>query len=182
MGIEKSKATAEYIARKTEEALAAKSAGEQSGQNDEMFGGIDLSQIRSKAAAGAEEDDNMMPFMAAEMIEDEMDEEMMKEADPVSFLPLWEQALVEVKATTWPTPLAALKKVILVTILVIVTVSGGERFEDYVVDGFTNTLHILPTKEQVENAKPPPGSEDFYDNLAGFDESPQQSGGFRSVF
>lgn len=185
LGIEKSQATADYIKRRNEEALAAANAAEKNRSND-MFGGIDMSKIRTEAAPRSTEDDeDMLPFMASDLIDEEMDDEMKREADPVSFLPIWEQALVEIKETTWPSPLAALKRVVVVTIVIIVTSYGFDFLTNTYLDFFTNTLHILPTQEMIDNAKPPPGAEEFYDNLADFAEESQramETSGVRSVF
>lgn len=82
-------------------------------------------------------------------VEDLISPEDAAEADPVGQLPLIEQAITELKATKFPTPMAALREVGVVIILVAIT--GGLIISwDYLIRLlYTDILHFIPTPEDM---------------------------------
>ena len=114
LGLEKSKVSAEYIQRKQQEAMAAGSA-RAAAESSDIFGGIDLSQIRSEATPRSSSDsiwaydEGEVPGMFYEP-EDDLSEEEQAESDPIGQKPIPEQVVHELQNTKWPSPWSADRK------------------------------------------------------------------------
>jgi len=148
LGMEKSKVSADYIAKKQDAAL---NAGPPGGQTDaDSFGGLDLSQISDTKLKNSGSDWNdEMPSMfydaGAELTKDEQEE-----ADPLMLKNFVDQALYEISQAKWPTPPAALREVGLMVIVIAfstVLIVGWDRL---LRDIYTN-IGFIPSKEDLVN-------------------------------
>ena len=160
MGIEKSKVSADYIAKRQHEAMSAgsaKAAAEAAG-GDTMFGGLDLSQISttrvpSKAATKNGlwlDKEDEMPSMFYDP-EDELSMEERAEVDPIGQKSFVEQGLNELQNAKWPTPMAALREVALMIVIIALTgalIIGWDRVIRIL---YTDILHFIPSKEDLAN-------------------------------
>lgn len=147
LGIEKSKVSEEFIAQRE---AAARAAGSARAKNEasESFGGLDLSQIRTTPDATTVDDD--LPSMFFEP-EEQLSKEERAEADPVSELNVWQQALDELKQTKWPKPFAAFREVIVVLLIVAATCYMILSWDQFLRHVYTDWLHFIPTKEELAN-------------------------------
>lgn len=147
LGIEKSQVTAEYVERRAAEARKAGSAAAAAESND-TFGGLDLSQIRQTQKVNPYAPDENLPSMFYEVDEMLTDEEKAM-TDPVSLLPYIEQAKIELKATKFPTPWAALRGVVVVIVTVVFTTFLVVGWDNLVRQLYTDILHFIPTPEEL---------------------------------
>jgi len=148
MGIEKSQVSAEYIKQKEE---AAQMAGPPGAQKDpESFGGLDLSQISDTKMKNSNSDWNdEMPTMFYDP-EAELSKEEQEEADPLMLKNPIEQAMYEVSQSRWPTPLAAIREVGIMFIVIAVftgVIVGWDRF----LREFYTDVGFIPSKEDLAN-------------------------------
>jgi len=171
LGIERSAISVDAIKAAQERAKAAVENGKAGGSQ------LDLSQISLEAPRG---DDEGVPAMFFEP-EAEMTEEEMAEADPDGQLSFPEQVLKEIRAATWPTPLAALKEVFVLIAVATSTCFLILRWDNFLRDTYTE-LGFIPRPEDImkgsENMVLPDGwtngmSEDDYMNFR--DESGKES-------
>lgn len=146
MGIEKSQASALYIAEKE---AAARLAGPPGAQKDpDSFGGLDLSQISDTKMKNSASDWNEdMPTMLYDP-EDEMTKEEKEEADPLMLKNPLEQALYEISQTTWPAPGSALREVVVVLIVIAFTTAIIVSWDRFLKDFYTN-IGFIPSKEDL---------------------------------
>mmetsp|Transcript_118688 Transcript_118688/g.332387 ORF Transcript_118688/g.332387 Transcript_118688/m.332387 type:complete len:303 (-) Transcript_118688:182-1090(-) len=144
LGIEESKLSKDAI--KAAEARAQQAAlnrGEGGGQLGQM---LDLTQISNTAPRGNKDDEDMLSFF--DEPEDEMSEEEMKEADPTGQLSLQEWALYELKETSWPTPLAALKEVLVLVSVIAFTATLIVQWDSFLRTMYTD-LGMIPRPEDI---------------------------------
>ena len=145
LGIEKSQATADYIARKREEAL---NAGPRAAA-EESFGGLDLSKISSTASDSKSSSkwDETMPTMFYDP-EDEMTLEEREEADPLMKENPLEQARYELSQGVWPSLGSALLQVIFMIIAVVLSTFAVTAWDELLRQFYTN-IGFIPTKEAI---------------------------------
>jgi len=149
MNIEKSQETADYIAQKEEEARLAGPPGAQ--QDSNSFGGLDLSQISdTKMKNTASEWNEEMPSVLFDPA-DEMTEEEREEADPLMVKGPVDQATYEIQQTNWPTPLAALREVVIMLSVIAFTAVFIVGLDNLLKDFYTNTAGFIPSKESLAN-------------------------------
>lgn len=147
LGIEKSKVTADYIASREK---AAMEGGPPGGQQDtNMFGGLDLSQISQVKEAARSDWDESMPTMFYDP-EAELSREEQEEADPTMLKNPIEQAWTELSESKWPDPLAALREVA-VMFLVIGLSCFIVTSWDTVLRNLYTGFGFIPTKEDIAN-------------------------------
>jgi hypothetical protein len=153
MGLEKSKVSADYIAQRQQEAIAmgAKAATE----SETTFGGLDLSKISTEKApsiagtkGGLWATEEEMPSMFYDP-EDELSPEERAEVDPVSQKGLVEQGLNELQNAKWPSPMAALREVVLMIVIIAVTGAMIIGWDKLIRHVYTDVLHFIPTKEDL---------------------------------
>jgi len=155
LGLEKSKVSAEYVQRKQQEAMAAGSA-RAAAESSDIFGGIDLSQIRSEATPRASsnsvwaDEEGEVPSMFYEP-EDDLSEEEQAEADPIGQKSIPEQVVAELKDAKWPSPWSALREVAVMVIVVAVTTTLIIGWDKVLREFYTDTLHFIPSKEDMAN-------------------------------
>lgn len=158
LGIEKSKVSAEYIKKKQQQAEAAGGARAAAEQNsDMMFGGLDLSQIRTEAPPPPRSSSS--PFADAEgevpaifyEPEDELTEEERLEADPIGTKSILEQYLYEFKETKWPDPFSALREVGNMLLVAAATAALIIGWDFVVREFYTDILNFIPSKEDMAN-------------------------------
>jgi preprotein translocase subunit SecE len=136
LGIEKSAIEAENTKEAEERAKSAIA-------NRGSF--LDLSQISSDGPS-TEQDGKPSMFYDPES---EMTPEDIVEADPTGQLPLPEQVNIELAGATWPTFPAAVKEVFLLIAVVIFTGGLIIGWDNVLREFYTNTLGIIPTKEEI---------------------------------
>lgn len=105
---------------------------------------LDLSQISQTAPRG--KDDDMPSFLYEP--EEEMTEEEMKEADPDGQLSIPDWAVKELSATTWPTPLAALKEVIVLVTTIALTAAIIIGWDNVLRNTYTE-IGFIPRPEDI---------------------------------
>ena len=178
LGIEESKMSQEAVQAAQERAKAVL-ANQGSGQM------LDLSQITQTAPRG--KDDDLPAFLYDP--EDEMTEEEMKEADPDGQLSIPQWAAKELSATSWPTPFAALKEVIVLVATIALTAAIIIGWDNVLRTAYTD-FGFIPKPEDImqgaENLVLPQGwtdgmSEDdfmkFQDEVGKVASSPAISSG-----
>ena len=123
-----------------------------------MFGGLDLSQISttkvpSKAATKnglwSDEEDEM-PSMFYDP-EDELSVEERAEVDPVGQKSFVEQGLNELQNAKWPSPMAALREVALMIVIIAITGALIIGWDKVIRILYTDILHFIPSKEDLAN-------------------------------
>jgi preprotein translocase subunit SecE len=127
MGLEKSKLSKQLI----EDANQRAKAGEQ-------VQGLDLSKIRGQIP----ED---MPSMLYDP-EDEMTDEEKKEVDPVGQLSLFKQAQNELQNAKWPQPLAAMREVVVMFVVVAATGALIIFWDKFLREIYTN-IGFIPSSD-----------------------------------
>mmetsp|Transcript_118237 Transcript_118237/g.339197 ORF Transcript_118237/g.339197 Transcript_118237/m.339197 type:complete len:291 (-) Transcript_118237:268-1140(-) len=137
LGIEESKMSQEAIQAAQERAKAGM-ANQGAGQM------LDLSQITQTAPRG--KDDDLPSFLYEP--EDEMTEEEMKEADPDGQLSIPQWAAKELSATSWPTPLAALKEVIVLVATIALTAGIIIGWDNVLRNAYTE-VGFIPRPEDI---------------------------------
>lgn len=160
MGIEKSKVSADYIAQRQQEAMSAGSAkaADEATSGDSMFGGLDLSQISttkvpSKAATKNGlwlDNEEEMPSMFYDP-EDELSMEERAEVDPVGQKSFVEQGLNELQNAKWPSPMAALREVALMIVIIALTGALIIGWDKVIRTLYTDILHFIPSKQDLAN-------------------------------
>jgi preprotein translocase subunit SecE len=159
MGLEKSKVSADYIAQRQQEIInagGAKAAAENDTNN--MFGGLDLSKISterevSKAATKNGlwlDKEDEMPSMFYDP-EDELSIEERAEVDPIGQKSFIEQGLNELKNAKWPSPIAALREVALMIVIIAITGALIIGWDKVIRTVYTDVLHFIPSKEDLTN-------------------------------
>ncbi|GKY97839.1 hypothetical protein MPSEU_000742000 [Mayamaea pseudoterrestris] len=145
LGIEKSQATADYIAQKREEAIKAGPRA----ANEESFGGLDLSKISATATESKSSSnwDESMPTMFYDP-EDEMTQEEKEEADPLMKENPVEQATYELSQGVWPSLGSALLQVFFMVLAVVLSTLAVTAWDDLLRQFYTN-IGFIPTKEAV---------------------------------
>jgi hypothetical protein len=138
LGIEESKVSKEAIQAAQERAKAG-IANQATGQM------LDLSQITQTAPRG-EKDDDLPGFLYEP--EDEMTEEEMKEADPDGQLSIPQWAAKELAATSWPTPLAALKEVVVLVATIALTAGIIIGWDNVLRNAYTE-FGFIPRPEDI---------------------------------
>jgi len=120
LGVEKSKVSQQYIEE------AAKRAAQS--QGDSRPGGLDLSQISSGNEPGSKTDkwDDSLPTMLYDPA-DELTEEEQAQADVVGELPIFEQAMTEIKASKWPDLPTVIREVAVMFVVVAFTATVSAR-------------------------------------------------------
>lgn len=146
MGIEKSKVTADYIARREKQALEGGPPGAQS--DPDSFGGLDLTQISQVKQTNSDWDEDM-PTMFYDAADD-LSKDEQEEVDPVMLKNPVEQGLNELANAKWPDPLSALREVAIMFLIV--------GFSTLVITNWDNVLRgvytgfgFIPTPEEVAN-------------------------------
>jgi len=158
LGIEKSKVSADYIKKKEQQAVAAGSARAAAEQNrDMMFGGLDLSQIRTEAPPPSRssnspfaDEDGEVPAMFYDP-EEELTEEEREEADPIGAKSIPEQFIYEFQQTKWPGPGSALREVGVMFIVVAITGALIIGWDGALREFYTDVLNFIPSKEDMAN-------------------------------
>jgi preprotein translocase subunit SecE len=136
---------------------SAKAAAEASG-GDVMFGGLDLSKIStervpSKAATKNGlwlDKEEEMPSMFYDP-EDELSLEERAEVDPIGQKSFVEQGLNELRNAKWPTPIAALREVALMIVIVAITGALIIGWDKLLRTVYTDVLHFIPSKQDLAN-------------------------------
>lgn len=105
---------------------------------------LDLTQITQTAPR--EKDDDLPGFLYDP--EDEMTEEEMKEADPDGQLSIPEWLAKEMAATSWPTPLAALKEVIVLVATIALTAGMIIGWDNVLRNAYTEA-GFIPRPEDI---------------------------------
>jgi len=146
MGIEKSKVTADYIARKEKTAREGGPPGTQTDPNS--FGGLDLSQISQVKQTTTEWDEDM-PTMFYDAADD-LSKEEQEEVDPVMLKNPIEQGLNELANAKWPDPLSALREVVLMFLIVALSTVLITTW-DSVLRGTYTGFGFIPTAEEIAN-------------------------------
>eukprot|EP00980_Cylindrotheca_fusiformis_P026300 scaffold15772_cov162-Cylindrotheca_fusiformis.AAC.2 len=139
LGIEKSKISMEAIQAAEER---AKSGAANSGESS--FQQLDLSKITSDSPRGKGDNVPAMFFDA----EEELTEEEMAEADPDGQLSLKDQALKEIGAATWPTPVSALKEVVLLIAVVAFTAALIINWDNFLRELYTS-IGLIPSEDDL---------------------------------
>ena len=157
LGIEKSKVSAEYIQQKQKMAVAAgsaKAAAEQNSQN--YFAGLDLSQISDGSRSrrdeptiwGENEEDTPSMFYDPD---DKLTEEERVEVYPMMRKSILEQGLNELRNAKWPDWASALREVVLMAVVIVVTGALIILWDKGLRTLYTDILHFVPTKEEIAN-------------------------------
>lgn len=155
LGIEKSKVSADYVQKKQEQAIEAGGARAAS-ENNDMFGGLDLSQIRTEAvplrssSSPWADADGEVPSMFFEP-QNELTEQEQAEADPLGQKSFKEQYLYEFQQIKWPGPGSALREIGLMAVVVVVTAALVIGWDKLLRDLYTDVLHFIPSKEDMAN-------------------------------
>ncbi len=110
---------------------------------------LDLSQITQTAPRG--KDDDMPSFLYEP--EDEMTEEEMKEADPDGQLSIPDWAVKELSATSWPTPLAALKEVVVLVATIALTAGIIIGWDNVLRNAYTDAGFIPRPEDIMQGAE-----------------------------
>jgi len=143
LGIEEAKMSKEAIQAAQERAQqAAMSRGD---GNSEMGQMLDLTQISDTAPRGSDAEGILSFF---DEPEDEMSEEEMKEADPTGQLSIQDWAMFELNETSWPTPLAALKEVVILVSAIAITALLIVNWDSFLRNTYTG-LGIIPRPEDI---------------------------------
>jgi hypothetical protein len=137
LGIEKSKVSQEMIQQAQEQAKAQIA----NGKGGQM---LDLSQISNTAPRGEDDETPAMLYDPAA----EMSDEEMIEADPDGQLSIPEQIKLEMREATWPTPVAAVKEVGLLVVIVLITAGLIIYWDDFLRNFYTN-LGFIPKPEDI---------------------------------
>jgi len=106
---------------------------------------LDLSQISQTRPRGQDED---VPDIFYEP-ESEMTPEEMKEADPLGEQPLLDQAMKELAETIWPTPISALKEVVILVAVIAGTAALIIGWDNLLRDFYTN-VGLIPGPEDLK--------------------------------
>lgn len=155
LGMEKSKVSADYIQKRQQQAVAAGSARAAS-ENNDMFGGLDLSQIRTEAAPSRSsssvwaDEDGEVPSMFYDP-DEELAEEERAEVDPIGQKSIPEQFLHELQNVKWPDPGSALREVGLMIIIVAITAALIIGWDKLLREVYTDVLNFIPSKEDMAN-------------------------------
>ena len=148
LNIEKSKVSADYIAQKQQAAQSAGPPGAQ--KSEDVFGGLDLSQISDTKLKNTGSDWNEdMPSMLYDP-EAELTKEEQEEADPLMVKNPIEQALYEISQAKWPTTSAAIRDIAImfgVIALTTVIIVGW----DQLLRQFYTGVGFIPNKEDLAN-------------------------------
>ena len=153
LGLEKSKISQQYIDEAYKRARQA--------QGDRRPGELDLSQISSGDEPGSKNKwDESLPTMMYNP-EDELTEEEQAEADTVGQLPIFEQAMIEVKASKWPDLFTVVREVIVMFLVVAVTAGIIVGWDGFLRE-FYSDLGLIPRPEDI------PGQLDDLDLPEGF--------------
>lgn len=147
LDIEKSKVSADYVAAKTKAAQEAGSASAAE-ENSDMFGGLDLSQISSEKVGGSDWDEEL-PNMFYDP-EDDLSKEEQEEADPLMTKSFVEQATTEIGSSKWPGPLAALREVALMLVVVVITATIIIAW-DQILRGVYTGFGFIPSADDLTN-------------------------------
>jgi hypothetical protein len=152
MGLEKSQVSADYIAQRQQQAVNLGSASAVNQQlNQDTFAGLDLSQISTTKVPSQQRwgnDDEEVPSMFYDP-EDELTAEQRAEIDPMLQKGILEQGLNELKSTKWPDPIAALREVVLMFIVVAATgtlIIGWDKVLRFV---YTDVVHFIPSAQDL---------------------------------
>ena len=148
LGIEKSQATADYIARKEE---AARSGGPSSQSDPNVFGGLDLSQISDTKLKGSQSTDwsDDMPSMLYDP-QKELTQEEQEEADPLMTKSIVEQYTYEISQSKFPTPVEALRQVGIM-VIVVAFMTFLVFFWDKVLREVYTSIGFVPSEEALTN-------------------------------
>lgn len=144
LGVEKSASTQQYIEEAKQRALNQQ-------QNRQQPSGLDLSQISTgdekKAKDGKEEWDESLPNMMYDPA-DYLSKEEQAEADKVGQLPIWQQAVEEIKASKWPDFGTVVREVALMTAVVALTGVIIINWDSTLRDLYTG-LGMIPTPDDI---------------------------------
>jgi hypothetical protein len=158
MGLEKSKVSADYIAQRQQQAVTLGSAAavdqEARGGND-SFAGLDLSQISTTKVPSQSQqkwgvEDEELPSMFYDP-EDELTVEQRAAIDPMLQRGILEQGLNELKSTKWPDPVAALREVVLMVIVIAVTGALIIGWDKLLRGVYTDVLHFIPSASDMKD-------------------------------
>ena len=141
MGVEKSAEAQQFFEE-------AKQRAVERIQNQQQ-NNLDLSQISTgeeKGSKGAKWDENLPTMMYDPA--DYLTAEEQAEADQVGQLPLWEQFLVEMKASTWPDFGAVLQRLALLTAIIGLSGALIINFDAALRDIYTG-LGMIPRPEDI---------------------------------
>lgn len=118
-------------------------------QNKQAAQSLDLSQISTGNEPGqkGEKWDESLPNMMYDPA-DYLSEEEQAEADAVGQLPVWEQAITEIKASTWPDFGAVLSRLALLTAVIGLTGALIINFDAALRDLYTG-LGMIPRPEDI---------------------------------
>jgi hypothetical protein len=130
MGLEKAKLSKQIIQEANQRAKAG-----------ERVQGLDLSQIRGNLPEG-------MPSVLYDP-EDEMTDEEKKEVDPVGQMSIVQQFQNELTNAKWPQPMAALKEVAVMFVVVAVTGALIIFWDRFLRDTYTN-IGLIPSSDAIK--------------------------------
>ena len=148
LGLEKSKVTADYIARKEKSAREGGPPGAAAQNDSNMFGGLDLSQISQVKQTTSDWDEDM-PTMLYNP-EDDLSREEQEEVDPVMLKNPVEQGLNELANAKWPDPLGALQRVALMFLIIILSTIVVTEWDTILRSVYTG-LGFIPTADDIAN-------------------------------
>jgi len=152
LGIEKSKVTAEYVQKRQQQAMEAGSAQQdRERQQQNVFGGVDLSQIRSTSdnVKNRGQWDEDLPTMFYDP-EEEMTMEERQQVDPVMTKNILEQAMNELRSAKWPNFAAAGREVVIMAIVVVfsmIIIIGS----DNLLRSLYTAMGFIPSPEDLAN-------------------------------
>lgn len=144
--MEKSQVSAEYIKKREQAANAAGTASAASEDNN-RFGGLDLSQISSVKQQSSSQWNEDMPSMFYDP-EDEMSKEEQEAVDPVMKKNIVQQGLNELQNAKWPGPGAALREVALMLGVIAIT-AALIIFWDKLLRTVYMGAGFIPSKEDL---------------------------------
>ena len=146
LGIEKSKVTADYIAQRERRAREAGPPGAQ--QDENSFGGLDLTKISQVKQTTSDWDENM-PTMFYDP-EDDLSKEEQEEVDPIMTKNPIEQGLYELSQSKWPDAFSALREVVLMFVIIGISTLVVTSWDTILRTVYTN-FGFIPTAEDIAN-------------------------------
>lgn len=141
-GLEKSVATQQYLEEAKQRAINQR-------ENRQAAGTLDLSQISTGKEPGrkGEKWDESLPNMMYDPA-DYLTPEEQAEADKVGQLPIWEQAVTEMKASKWPDFGTVIREVALMIAVVAVTATIIINWDSTLRELYTG-LGMIPRPEDI---------------------------------
>lgn len=131
---------------------AARNAGPGGGQNNDIFGGLDLSQIsdtKLKQNGKTTDWNEDVPTMFYDP-QKEMTKEEQEEADPLMTKSFVEQYTYELSQSKFPTPVEALRQVGIM-IVVVIFATGLIYIWDNVLREIYTTVGFVPSEQDLAN-------------------------------